>query len=102
MDPLYEAPVPGTATEKLNAIFKARGVELQPCSLCGAVDSYALNVGHFIAPINLWAQIPQLATREMPLISLSCTRCTNTVFLNALSLGIDRGFFLEDWNNAGN
>lgn len=89
------SPPPGwlQANQALWTAFKERGVEMRPCSVCGEPNSFQLGEGYFVASTSERGDHFALGGRGWPLLPLVCGKCGNTVFLNAVRLGLGLELF---------
>lgn len=90
----------GSAADKLNAKFIERKVEMLPCNLCGEKDSFSLVEGYFPATISPAGDQTRLAGIAMPLLPICCRKCGNTLFINALAIGLGNYIFDQESPNV--
>lgn len=89
-------PVPEHYAKAVAAVDKAlndRGIKISPCGVCHEESSFLLTDGFVVAPLSPMA-IPMLPTGpNMPLISIYCSKCGNTVFMSSIVLGLPPHLF---------
>lgn len=90
------------ATDKLNAVLDARGVKMHSCGVCGEENSFFIADGYAVIAASPVGNVTTTSGLSMPLLPLCCTKCGNTVFLNALTLGLGNDLFGKEPQHVGN
>lgn len=79
--------------EKINMTFKNRNISMKNCSVCDEQNSFNVMDAYVVMPVSNKGNQINLSGKNMPMVTLVCAKCGNTIFLNALAIGLGNDLF---------
>jgi hypothetical protein len=77
-----------------NAIAKKGGIHA--CSVCGLINTFGVGIGMIMFPLQKSTENGYAISRQSyPCIPLICSNCGNTIFINAVVLGVAEALSLK-------
>jgi len=91
--------IPAYYTKAVDAVGEAlssRGINIAPCNVCHEESSFLLTDGFVVAPLSQVSYPTMQPGPNMPLISIYCSKCGNTIFMSSIVLGLSPLLFKKD------
>lgn len=83
-------------TDKINLRLKERDVKMKNCSVCDEPNSFNVMDAYAVVSVSSKGNHIDFSGRNMPLLPIVCRKCGNTIFLNALVLGLGNDLFDQE------